>query len=116
MSAFSCRWTGPEDNHWGIWRLQVAPSIIELSGGRDDGATAFDFMDVDLLALPECLQAIESFAYDPDHGDRPHLTLIGKTGKRDVVVEIYFEPFEGDEPATVFDVNEGSWRDKPGTV
>jgi hypothetical protein len=42
----------------------------------------------------------------------PHLTLTGKKGKREVVVEIYFEPFDDDEAETIFDVNIGGWRDK----
>src|SRR6202022_1540941 len=78
--------------------LQIAPSVLEISGGKEDGATGFDFMDVDLIALPRCLDEVESFAYDPDYGEEPHLTLMGKKGKREVVVEIYFEPFEEDEP------------------
>ena len=69
-------------------------------------------MDVDLLGLPKCFDEIESFDYDPDYGEEPHLTLVGKKGKRGVVVEVYFEPFDDGEPATVFDVNRGAWLDK----
>jgi hypothetical protein len=112
LSGFSCRWANPEDNSWGTWLLQIAPSVMEISGGRDDGATGFDFVDVDLLALPKCLEAVESFTYDPDYGEQAHLTLVGKKGKREVVVEVYFEPFEDAEPESVFDVNEGGWREK----
>jgi hypothetical protein len=112
MSGFSYRWSRPKDNSWGTWLLQVAPSVIEISGGKDDGDTAFDFVDVDLLALPKCLDEIESFSYDPDHGDRPRLTLTGYKGAHEVVVEIHFEPFEDDEPQTIFDVNSGAWTEK----
>ena len=112
MSGFSCRWAKPKDNSWGLWLLIIAPSVLEISGGKEDGATGFDFMDVDLLALPQCLDEVESFAYDPDYGKEPHLTLVGKKGKREVVVEVYFEPFEEDEPNTIFDVNSGGWREK----
>ena len=107
MSGFACRWAKPEQNQWGIWLLQIAPSAIEISGGRDDGETVFDFVDVDLLALPRCLDEVETFANDPDYGKESRLTLMGKKGKREVVVEIYFEPFEDDEAATVFDANFG---------
>ena len=79
---------------------------------EDDGATGFDFVDVDLLALPQCLDEAESFWYDPDYGREPHLTLAGKKGKREVVIEIYFEPFEDEEASTIFDVNFGTWRHK----
>src|SRR5438876_8367336 len=112
MSGFSYRWAKPGDNQWGTWLLEIAPSVLEIAGGKDDGATGFDFVDVDLLALPKCLEEVESFTYDPDYGERPHLTLVGKKGKREIVVEVYFEPFEDAGPESVFDVNDGSWREK----
>ena len=112
MSEFSCRWTKPEENEWGTWLLEIAPSVLEIAGGKDDGATGFDFVDVDLLALPKCLDEVEFFAYDPDYGREPRLTLVGKKGKREIAVGIYFEPFDEDEAKTILDVNSGGWRDK----
>jgi hypothetical protein len=112
MSGFSYRWAKPQENHWGTWLVQIAPSVLEISGGKDDGATAFDYVDVDLLALPKCLTEVESFEYDPDYGDRPHLSLAGKKSKHEVIVEIYFEPFQDDEPRAIYDANLGAWRDK----
>src|SRR5215831_15996318 len=112
MSGFSCRWAKPGENSWGTWLLEVAPSVLEMAGGKDDGATGFDFVDVDLLALPQSLDEVESFAYDPDYGDEPHLTLAGKKGRREIIVQVYFAPFEDAEPETVFDVNRGGWREK----
>ena len=112
MSGLSYRWSKPEDNSWGTWLLMIAPEVVEISGGKDDGATGFDFVDVDLLTLPQCLDEVESFSYDPDYGHEPHLTLAGKKGKREVVIEIYFEPFGDDEASTIFDVNVGGWRHK----
>ncbi len=112
MSGFSFRLSKPEDNSWGTWLIMIAPSVVEISGGKHDGATGFDFVDVDLLSLPQCLDEVESFSYDPDDGRQPHLTLTGKKRKREVVIEIYFEPFDEDEAATIFDVNIGGWRDK----
>ena len=112
MSGFSCRLSKPQDNSWGTWLLMIAPSVVEIAGGKNDGSTGFDFVDVDLLALPQCLDEVESFAYDPDHGREPHLTLVGKKNKREVVVEVYFQPFEDEEASTIFDVNFGGWREK----
>ena len=112
MSDFSCRWVKPENNSWGSWLLMIAPSVIEIAGGKDDGSTGFDFVDVDLLALPQCLDEVESFSYDPDYGSEPRLTLIGKKGRREIVIEVYFEPFEDEKASTIFDVNFGGWRHK----
>jgi hypothetical protein len=112
MSGLSCRWAEPENNQWGTWLLEVAPAVVEISGGKQDGETVFDFVDVDLLALPMCLDEVEWFNYDPDYGNTPHLSLGGKYRKQEVVVQVFFEPFEGDAPQTIFDVNRGGWRDK----
>jgi hypothetical protein len=113
MSGFSYRWARPEQNYWGTWLVQIAPSVLEISGGPDDGATGFDYVDVDLLALPKCFNEVESFTYDPDYGAEPRLLLVGRKRKHEVVVEVYFAPFDDDEPSTVFDVNRGGWRDRP---
>ncbi|CAN5171858.1 hypothetical protein BH10PLA2_BH10PLA2_28750 [soil metagenome] len=112
MSGLSCRYARPSENALGDWLLLIAPSAMEIAGGQEDGSTGFDFVDVDLLALPGCLDEVESFAYDSDFGNDAHLTLLGKKGKRDVVVKIYFEPFGEDEPSTVFDANACTWREK----
>jgi len=69
-------------------------------------------VDVDLVSVPKCLDEVESFSCDPAFGESPRLTLRGKKGKCEGVVEIYFEPFEGDEPQTVLDVNRGAWGKK----
>lgn len=112
MSGFSYRLSKPQDNSWGTWLLMIAPAVVEISGGKNDGSTGFDFVDVDLLALPQCLDEVESFSYDPDYRRLPRLTLTGITGKSEVVIEIYFEPFDDDHAETIFDVNIGDWRDK----
>jgi hypothetical protein len=112
MSGFSYRWAQPDTNEWGTWLLEIAPSVIEIVGGKDDGETGFDFVDADLLELPACLEEVESFTHDPDYGEHPHLTLVGKKGEHEVVIQIFFEPFEDAEPDTVFDANLGGWRDK----
>jgi hypothetical protein len=112
LSGFACRWAKPGENSWGTWLLEVAPAVLAIAGGKGDGATGFDFVDVDLLALPQCLDEVESFTYDPDYGEEPRLTLAGKKGRRDITVQVYFAPFADAEPETVFDVNRGSWREK----
>jgi hypothetical protein len=112
LSGFSYRWSRP-GQLLGHWLRAVAPSLLEVAGGNHGGATGSAFVDVNLLALAACLDDVESFTYDPNGGDNPHLTLVGKRAGRDVVVEVYLVPFDDDGPSTVFDVNTGSWRDKP---
>lgn len=43
MSGFFYRLSKPEGNSWGAWLLMIAPSVVEISGGKNDGATGFDF-------------------------------------------------------------------------
>jgi hypothetical protein len=112
LSGFSSRWSRPGENAWGTWLLQVAPAVIEISGGKDDGTRGFDFVDADLLALPQRLDDVESFAYEPDYGQRPCLTLVGKRGQHEVAIEVFFEPFDDDAPQAIFDVNSRSWRER----
>jgi hypothetical protein len=52
MSGLSYRWSKPDDNSWETWLVQIGPAVIEIVGGKDDGDTGFDFVNVDLLALP----------------------------------------------------------------
>jgi hypothetical protein len=112
LSGFSYRWASPEQNPWGAWLLQIAPVVLEIAGGPEDGATGFDYVDVDLLALPQCLEEVESFTYDSDFGAEPRLLLVGKKRQHAVVIEVYFAPFADDQPRTVFDVHRGGWRDR----
>jgi hypothetical protein len=34
MSGLSYRWSKPEDNSWGTWLVMIAPSAIEIAGGK----------------------------------------------------------------------------------
>ena len=45
-------------------------------------------------------------------GEEPRLTLAGKKGRREIIVQVYFAPFADAEPEMVFDVNRGGWREK----
>jgi hypothetical protein len=112
LSGFSYCWASPEQNCWEAWLLQIAPAVLEIAGGPEDGATGFDSVDADLLALPKCLDAVESFSYDSDYGAESRLLLVGKKRQHAVVVEVYFAPFADDQPSTVFDVHRGGWRDR----
>ena len=111
MSGYSYRWSQPDENLCGAWLLEIAPSVIEICGGKVDGTSGFGFAHVDLLALPNCLDKVE-FNCDPLDGEEPHLTLIGQKTKREVVVKIFFKPFDDDCPSRVFDMNVGGWRER----
>ena len=43
-------------------RSDRARFLSEIAGDKDDGSIGFDFMDVDLMALPQCLDVVESFS------------------------------------------------------
>ena len=96
VSGFDWRAYAPKDNEWGCWLVEIAPELMELvRQGPDDGTPIFDPVDIDLQALSEAFADLDSFVYDPGrNGEEPHLMVSGKVGKRDLVVEIFFQPFE----------------------
>jgi hypothetical protein len=111
MTGFSIYWSKPSDNGWGVWLVDVAPASIELVGGANDGQTVFDPVDVDLLTLPGALDSTAVCAYHPATPDESaHFVLEGVKGKREVVIRIWLEPFEDDEPTVVYDVCGKCWR------
>ena len=98
---------------------KLPPEQMELvRQGPEDGSLIFDPVDIDLQALPHSFSELESFDYDPGSGNEgPHITLCGKVGKRDLVVLIFFEPFDDATVRSVIEVNDkgAGWREKPGS-
>ena len=119
VSGFDWRAYAPKDNEWGCWLAEIAPEQMELvRQGPDDGSLIFDPVDIDLQALPSLFTELESFLYDPGSPDEEaHLTLCGKIGKRNLVVLIFFQPFEDATVRTVIDVNNqgAGCREKRGS-
>lgn len=115
MSGFSLRLVF--DESWPAWIIQLAPEPGELVGGEDDGAKIFDHVDIDLLALPRCVDDVESFSFDPGMPhleEGPHVQLVGTKQECHVVVQIYLYPFRDDSTGWVFDANQGQWRPPKG--
>jgi hypothetical protein len=111
MSEFSIRYSRPSETAWGVWLVDVALAPVELVGGANDGEAVFDPVDVDLLSLPGTLDNIVVCAYHPaTPGEGAHFVLEGRKANREVVIRIWLEPFEDDEPTVVYDVCEGCWR------
>jgi hypothetical protein len=119
MSGFDWRAVAPNDNEFGCWLVEIAPEQMELvRQGPDDGSVIFDPVDIDLQDLPESFSELESYNYDPGSPDEePHITICGKVGERDLVVLIFFRPFDDATVHTVFEVNDqgGRWRPKRGS-
>jgi hypothetical protein len=83
--------------------------LRDTGGGQQPDASS----EADLLlALPTCLDEVESFSYDADCGLDLDLTLTGTKHHHEIVVEVHFAPFEDDEANNIFDANAGTWRDK----
>ena len=112
MSGFNFRWSAPDDNSWGCWLIGVAPEPLELvENGPNDGDGIFDPVDVDLLRLGQVLSQVESLTYEPgSQYDQPHIQMTGRYGKREVVVHVFFEPFDDVEAERVFDAVNKCWR------
>jgi hypothetical protein len=96
MSGFEWRAYAPKDNELGCWLVAIAPEQMErVHQGPHDGSEIFDPVDIDLQALPESFSELEFFEYNPGSSDEePHITICGKVGERELVVLIFFQPFD----------------------
>jgi hypothetical protein len=111
MSGFSIRYARPSETAWGVWLVDVAPAPVELVGGSNDGEAVFDPVDVDLLSLPGALDSTAVCTYNSATPDESaHFVLEGNKRQREVVISIWLEPFEDDEPTMVYDVCGKCWR------
>ena len=93
----------PDETAWGINLLEMAPSLIELSGtGSDDGEQVYSIIhNFDLLAAEDGFDEVEGLAFGIENNGCPCITIEGKVGGREVVVLIYAEPFEDGEISEV---------------
>ena len=92
-----------EDDH-----LLIAPDLVEMVGGPDDGAECFPSITVRLLELLELFDEVLGATWNTQHRE---LNVDGKIGGKDVSVTIQREPFEDVEKAR-FVFEEGVLRAK----
>ena len=102
----------PDRNPIGVHVITVAPALAELrEPGPDDGETIYDAsFSVDLLAVQAALDDVEDVSLIIRDGDMQELSVGGKVGGHEVLVEIRLVPDEDAAPRTAIE------RDAEGRV
>jgi hypothetical protein len=86
----------------------------EMYGGKGDGEEIFDAPTIDLKALIELVDGVETFSYEPvtDNGagyrEGDRIELWGEK----VLLKIFLQPFEEEDPQWVLDGIKKQWRRK----
>jgi len=110
FKAIACmqgRYSEPDETAWGIHLLEMAPSLMQLSetGSEEEEKVYGLIHNLDLLAAEDGFDEVEALAFGIDNNACPCITIEGMVGGREVVVLIYSDPFEEDEPIEVIGNN-----------
>jgi hypothetical protein len=86
----------PDETSWGTNLLEVAPAVMEIvEAGPNDGEHVFGIVhNFDLLALKENFEEVDALTFGFENDGQPTVTLEGKFEGNEVVVLIYFRPFQ----------------------
>lgn len=111
VTGYDLYWTTPRENRTGQWHVELAPELVEVMGGPDDGASTYDPVSVDLLALQRCFTSLEACSYCGDHSpEGAALHVAGKVGRREVLVDVHLQPFEEAEASVATDDSGNYWE------
>lgn len=108
QSPGTMSWRFHEDENW----LRLAPSLVELVGGADDGEAVYPFFSLHFLNLMGIFDELPEMSWD---GMNNEFSVEGKIDGDDAWITISREPFEDEEPEDVFDSQGGIRKKKPLT-
>jgi len=108
QSPGTMSWRFHEDENW----LRLAPSLVELVGGADDGEAVYPFFSLHLSNLMEIFDELPEMSWD---GMNNEFSVEGKIDGDDAWITISREPFDDEEPEDVFDPKGGIRKKKPPT-
>ena len=101
LGHLEARYSAPDETAWGIDLIELAPAPLEIvEAGPLDGERVYDIVhNFDLLAAQTSFDEVISLSFGFENDGRPCITLEGRLGGREIVVQVYFEPF-ADAPIT----------------
>ena len=99
-------WRFHKDENW----LRLAPSLVEMVGGADDGEPVYPFFFLHISPLIEVFDDLPEMAWDTMSNE---LSLEGKIDGEDAWINLSREPFEDEEPRDVFDRKGGIRKKNP---
>jgi len=99
-------WRFHKDENW----LRVAPSLVELVGGADDGEPVYPFYSLNVSHLIEVFNERPEMNWDTMSNE---FSLEGKIDGDDAWIILSREPFDDEEPRDVFDPKGGIRKKNP---
>jgi hypothetical protein len=106
QSPGALSWRFHEDEHW----LRLAPSVVELVGGADDGESVYPFFSLHLSYLIEIFDQLPEMIWNTMGNE---FSLEGKINGEDAWITFSRDPFDDEEPQDVLDPNGGIRRKTP---
>jgi hypothetical protein len=106
QSPGALSWRLHEDEHW----LRLAPSVVELVGGADDGEAVYSFFSLNVSHLIEIFDQLPEMLWNIMSDE---FSLEGKINGEDAWITFSRKPFDDEEPQDVLDPNGGIRKKKP---
>ena len=106
QSPGAISWRFHEDENW----LGLAPSVVELVGGADDGESVYSFFSLHLSHLIEIFDELPEMLWNTMTNE---FSLEGKIDGEDAWITLSREPFDDEEPEEVLDPKGGIRKKKP---
>jgi hypothetical protein len=91
-------------------RLRLAPSLVELIGGADDGEPVYPFYSLNISHLIEVFDAPPEMIWDTMSNE---FSLEGKIDGDDAWITLSREPFDDEEPRDILDPKGGIRKKNP---
>jgi hypothetical protein len=106
QSPGALSWRFHEDENW----LRLAPSVVELVGGADDGESVYSFFSLNISHLIEIFDQLPEMLWNTRSDE---FSLEGKINGEDAWITLSREPFDDEEPQNVLDPKGGIREKKP---
>lgn len=99
-----CRYVPDED------RLLIAPAVLEMVGGADDGESVFPFFTLHVSHLIEVFDEFPEMMWNTMLNE---FSIEGKIDGEEAWVTISREPFDDEEPENIVDPRGGIRKKNP---
>ena len=108
QSLGTISWRFDEVENW----LQVAPALVEIVGGADDGESVFPFFSLHVSHLIGIFDEPPEMLWDTMKNE---FSVEGRIEGDDAWITFSREPFDDEEPQDILDPKGGIRKKKPPT-
>lgn len=99
-------WRFHKDENW----LRLAPALVEIVGGADDGEPVYPFYSLHVSHLIEIFDDVPEMKWDTMNNE---FSVEGQIHGDDAWITFSKEPFDDEEPEDVLDPDGGIRKKKP---